>query len=43
MGLFTGLDANGTVEVEEEKLSSGGYVKDTGSYDFVVEMALTKV
>ncbi len=39
MGLFSGLDANGTVEVEEEKLGGGGMVKDTGSYDFVVEMA----
>ncbi len=38
-GLFAGLDANGTVEVEEEKLGGGGPVKDTGSYDFVVEMA----
>ncbi len=38
-GLFAGLDANGTVEVEEEKLGGSGPVSDTGVYDFVVEMA----
>ena len=42
-GMFAGIDQSVKVEVEEEKLGGGGYVKDTGVYQFVVEMALTKV
>jgi len=39
MGLFDSVDQSVQVEVEEETLASGGLVKDTGAYDFIVEMA----
>ncbi len=38
MGMFSGLDQSNAAEVEVESLG-GGYVKDTGAYDFIVEMA----
>ena len=38
-GMFSGIDQSVKVEVEEEKLGGGGYVKDTGVYNFIIEMA----
>jgi len=38
-GMFSGIDQSVKVEVEEEKLGGGSYVKDTGVYNFVVKMA----
>ena len=38
-GMFAGIDQSVKVEVEEEKLGGNGYVKDTGVYNFIIEMA----
>jgi len=39
MGMFSGIDQSVKVEVEEEKLGGNGYISETGSYDFIIEMA----
>ena len=41
-GMFASIDQSVKVEVEEEKLGGGGYINETGVYNFIVEMALTK-
>jgi len=39
MGMFDNLDTSVEVKVEEEKLGGGGYISETGIYDFVVDRA----
>ena len=39
MGMFDNIDQSVKVEVEEESLGGGGYVNDTGIYNFIIEMA----
>jgi len=38
-GMFAGIDQSVEVKVEDEKLSGGGYISETGIYDFVVDRA----
>ena len=39
MGMFSGIDQSVKVEVEEESLGGSGYVKDSGVYNFIIQMA----